>query len=192
MTRPSPSLLLLVVMACMVNPIQAQKLDHRTLSHRSTEIRVQIGYDTERETQQREMMKGTIQSVVWSTSTDCCERAVTAMDLGSAFSEEVRPEQIPNKQAQRLFDGAVERLSSQGGEKINDVRQEWQSYPSRVVSLLYDDSRTATVVRAIMVGTVMWTLIWHLEEPISSDLQEWKDRYSTRMQEFLQTVEVRE
>lgn len=114
------------------------------------------------------------------------------MDLGSAFSEEVRPEQIPNRQAQRIFDGAVERLSSQGGEKINDIRQEWQGYPSRAVSLLYDASRTATVVRAIMVGTVTWVFLWSLDEPISSDLQKWKDQYSTKMEGFLQTVKVTE
>ncbi|MCS4195925.1 hypothetical protein [Salinibacter ruber] len=190
MIRSCPSFLLLIVAACVVGSVQAQDLERRTLSHRNTEIRVRLGYDIERKTQQRKMMKGTVQSVVWTISTDCCERAVMAVDLGTAFSEEVRPDQIPDKQAQRMFDGAVERLSAQGGEKINDIRQEWEGYPSRVASILYDASRTATVVRAVMVGTVMWTFLWRLEEPISSDLQEWKDQYSTKMKGFLQTVEV--
>lgn len=172
-------------------PSSAQDHTWSTFTHSGTTISTRFGADVEQRTRTVRAMGGTVKAKEWTSETSCCGRTIIAMDVGSLFANDITPDQLSTETAQRVFEGSIERFASTGREKLSDVKESYQGYPSRVVSFQDQETNLILAIRYLMVKTTSWCVMWSLH-PRAMGSEDGLEDYTPRMTSYLRSIKVGE
>lgn len=146
-----------------VIPLCAQgqdRLERRTLRFAEVEVSVLLGPKVNKSKSAEAVTGGTARRVEWASQTNCCVRAVVALTMGS------KTLQVPEKQAQKIFDDAIRGpLAPGGGRRLIDEKGQWKGYPTRRVVPDGGDRFGIIAGRILMIEGTMWMLVWSLDGP---------------------------